>query len=252
MFESWLPFLQKFSIALLTFLVGLAVAYGSFHLIRKLLEKPLGKVWSKFVGRLVALGVIIYALKLVLDRTGAAGLFVVLATAVTGALAIGSEGLASDLVGSLNIFFSRPFQAGDYISVGDYEGEVTQIGLLSTALDSYDGSKVIMRNAEVLNNTIVNMSANPAMRIEVSVPVPLRADLEKAIQVLYACLKDFEPKMSGDDFPSHVIYDATVYDEAQFQIRLYIPSSEPFGLTRMKLFIHATKALKQAGVLQGD
>jgi small-conductance mechanosensitive channel len=251
MFANVLPFFQKFLIAILIAVVGWAVAYGVYHLVRKILEKPLGKTWSKFLGRLVALGFIIYAVKLILDQTGAAGVFVILATAITGALAIGSQGLAADLVGALIIFFTRPFQAGDYISVGDYEGEVEHIGLVSTVLCSFDGSRVVLRNADVIDNTIVNMSANPAMRIEVNVPVPLSADLEKATQVLYECLKDYEPRMPDQDWPAHVVFDTVLEDQAQFQIRMYIPSSESFGMSRMKLFVHATKALKKAAILQG-
>jgi small-conductance mechanosensitive channel len=252
MFENMLPFFQKFLIALLIAVVGYVVAYGVYHLLRKLLERPLGKVWSKFLGRLVALGVIIYAVKLILDQTGAAGVFVILATAITGALAIGSQGLAADLVGALIIFFTRPFQAGDYISVGDYEGEVEHVGLVSTVLCSSDGSRVVLRNADVIDNTIVNMSANPATRIEVNVPIPLSADLEKATNVLYESLRDFRPRMPDNDFPAHVVFDSVVEDQAQFQMRMYIPSSESFGMTRMKLFIHATKALKKAGILAGE
>ena len=250
-FENALPFLQEFLIAILIAVVGWAVAFGTYHLIRKVLEKPLGNTWSKFVGRLVALGLIIYAVKLILDQTGAAGVFVILATAVTGALAIGSQGLAADLVGVLIIFFTKPFQVGDYISVGDYKGEVDHIGLVSTVLCSFDGSRVVLRNADVIDNTIFNMSANPAMRIEVNAPVPMSADLEEATQVLYDCLQDFKLRMSNQDFPSHVVFDTVIEDQAQFQLRLHIPSSESFRMTRMRLLIHAMKALKKAGIIAG-
>jgi small-conductance mechanosensitive channel len=96
------------------------------------------------------------------------------------------------------------------------------------------------------------MSANPAMRIEINVPVPMSADLEKATEVLFDCIKDFEPRMPDQDYPGHVVFDTVVEEQAQFQIRLYIPSSESFGMTRMRLFMHAVKALKQAGILAGN
>jgi hypothetical protein len=80
----------------------------------------------------------------------------------------------------------------------------------------------------------------------------LSADLEKATNVLYESLRDFQPRMPDQDFPAHVIFDTVVEDQAQFQMRMYIPSSESFGMTRMRLFIHATKALKKAGILAGQ
>jgi small-conductance mechanosensitive channel len=45
--------------------------------------------------------------KIILDSTGAAGLVVVLVTAITGAFAIGSERVAADLVAGVTLFVSN-------------------------------------------------------------------------------------------------------------------------------------------------
>jgi small conductance mechanosensitive channel len=243
-----LPFIQSFGKAILIAFVGYLVAFVVNQVLQKALEKPLGKTWSRFIGRLVALGIVIYALKLILDQTGAAGLVVILATAVTGALAIGSEGLASDLVAALIIFFTKPFEINHYVMIGDHEGTVVNITMTATSLDSYDGSRIVLRNRSVLDSTIVNYSANPALRIEVNVPVPLSEDLEKAVQVLFKSIDTFEPQVKSADLPPHVILASTSFGYAEFQIRVFIPSTEYFGVQRMRVFMHAVNALKAAGI----
>jgi len=242
------PFIENFFYAILIAVGGYLVAFIVYQVLSKSLERFLGKAWSVFVGRLAGLGIMVYAVKLILDQAGAAGLVVILATALTGALAIGGQGLASDLVAALIIFFTKPFAMNDYVMIDDHEGTVVNISLSATSLDSYDGSRIVLRNATVLDSTIVNYSINPALRIEVNVPVPLNQDLENTVQVLNQCIDSFEPQVKSPDLPPHVILASTGYGYAEFQIRVFIPSTEYFGVQRMRVFMHAVKALKEAGI----
>lgn len=248
MLDFLLPFLKSFLNAVLILFVGYLVAYVLYQVIRRSLEKPLGKTWAIFLGRLAWLGVMIFAFKILLVQTGAAGLVVVLVTAITGALAIGSEGLAADLVAGLILFFTKPFEVNDYVMLGDYEGTVVNISTSATSMDSFDGSRIVLRNSVVLDSTVVNYSANPALRLEVDVPVPLSEDLEKAVTTLYQCIDTYEPQVRGEDLKPHVILTSTNFGYATFQIRYYIPSSEYFGVQKMGMFMHAVKALKNAGI----
>lgn len=243
-----MTFFKTFLNAILIAFLGYLVAYIVYLILRKALEKSLGKTWALFIARLGFLAVIIFAGKIILDQTGAEGLVVLVATALTGALAIGSQGLASDMVAGLILFFTKPFNVEDYVIIGEYEGTVVSISTSATALDSYDGSRIVLRNSVVLDSTIINYTTNPALRLEVNVPVPLSEDLEKALQTLYNAIDSYEPQVRSADMPPHVILHATNYGYAEFQIRFYIPSSEHFGVQRMGMFLHAIKALKAAGI----
>ncbi len=248
MSELIIAFFKTFLNAILIAFLGYLVAYIVYLVLQKALEKSLGKTWALFIARLGFLAIVIFAAKVILDQTGATGLVVLVATALTGALAIGSQGLASDLVAGLILFFTKPFEVNDYVIIGEYEGTVVSISTSFTSLDSYDGSRVVLRNSMVLDNTVINYTTNPALRLEVNVPVPLSEDLEKALQTLYNAIDSYEPQVRGEDMPPHVILHATNYGYAEFQIRFYIPSSEYFGVQRMGMFLHAVKALKAAGI----
>src|SRR5262245_14950424 len=97
LFEVLKPFLN----AILIGFAGLVVAFILFQIVSRGLARPMGPVWSRFIASLVALGIGAWTIKLILDSTGAAGLLVVIVTAITGAFAIGSERIAGDLLAGL-------------------------------------------------------------------------------------------------------------------------------------------------------
>jgi small conductance mechanosensitive channel len=246
--ENLVPFIQS---ALVAVGIGFAAYLAAFVIgivLKKSLSRFLGKTWSSFVANLVSLGLLLWAAKIILDYTGAAGALVILATAVTGALAIGSERLAADLLGGVTIFFSKPFEIGQYVAIGDYEGDVVNATLTTTHLDCFDGTRIILRNSTVMDNTIINYSTNPSVRISITIPVPAGEYLEKAALALNDCLASFEPQVRIPGYEGSVICETAQMGYAEFQVRVYIPSSEPFSPNRFKLFVHATRALKNAGV----
>jgi small-conductance mechanosensitive channel len=246
--ENLVPFIQSALVAIAIAFAAYLAAFVVGMVIRKALVRFLGKTWSNFVANLVMLGILLWGAKIILDYTGAAGALVILATAVTGALAIGSERLAADLLGGITIFFSKPFEIGHYVSIGEYEGDVINTNLTTTHIDSFDGTRIILRNSTVMDNTIINYSANPSVRISAIISVPTGEDLEKAALALQDCLPSFEPQVRLPGYEGNVICEKTDRGFAEFHVRIYLPSSEPFSPNRLKLFVHAARALRAAGI----
>ncbi len=252
--ENLVDFIQS---AIVAIAIGFVAYLGAFLLgvvLRKALHRLLGKTWSNFVASLVMLVIMMWAAKIILDYTGAAGAIVILATAITGALAFGSERLASDVLGGLTILFVKPFEIGQYVSIGQYEGDVANTNLTTTHINGYDGTRIILRNSTVMDSTIVNYSANSALRISVLVPVPATEDLEKAALTLKEAVDSFEPQVRREGqflmerLEGNVICDAVRVGYAEFELRVYLPIGEPISANRFKLFVHATRALKQANI----
>lgn len=236
----------------LTAVVILCLAYLAGLLLRliitKLLARWLSPIWAGFVGNLVMLGLILWGVQLTLDFTQAAGAIVILGTAITGAFAIGSERLAADIMGGLTILFSRPFQIGDYVAIGELEGEVTSTSLVTTILEGYEGTKIILRNAALIDSAVINYSVNPAQRISVTIPIPANEDLEKAATALMKNLPNFEPQYHHENYPASLLCESLNEGYAEFQVRLYLPTSASPSLGRTQLFIFATGVLKKAGI----
>ncbi|GAB7009218.1 mechanosensitive ion channel family protein [Halorubrum trueperi] len=82
------------------------------------------------------------------------------------------------------LMFSRPFEVGDWVEVGDHEGTVTEISIMSTRLRSFDGEVVTLPNDTVRSGSIIDRSRRNRLRIEVEVGVDYATDIERAAAVV--------------------------------------------------------------------
>lgn len=133
MFNSLSPLVRSILNAILIGTGGFLVAFLVSKLSSLLLSRMTGKAWGRFIGNLLALGIVIGTLTWMLNVAGAAAVVVILATALTGALSLGSENIASDLVTGVKLFATRLFQIGDNVSIANQEGEVLEITLLTSS-----------------------------------------------------------------------------------------------------------------------
>lgn len=97
------------------------------------------------------------ALLLLLDNAGV-DITALIAGLGIGGIAIGlaAQGLFSDLFAGVSILFDKPFQRDDLIEFGDFIGTVSKIGLKTTRIRSLSGEEVIIRNTNLLDETIRN------------------------------------------------------------------------------------------------
>ncbi len=82
------------------------------------------------------------------------------------------------------LMFSRPFEVGDWVEIGDYEGTVTEISIINTRLRSFDGEVVTVPNDRVRSETVVDRSRRNRLRIGIEVGVDYDTDVDRATTVI--------------------------------------------------------------------
>jgi small-conductance mechanosensitive channel len=92
--------------------------------------------------------------------------------------------------------FSRPFEIGDWIQVGDYEGIVTDITIVNTRIQTFDGEYVMIPNDVVSSESLVNRSRKGRLRIEVEVGVDYDADPERAAKIAKRAVSKLDDPMN--------------------------------------------------------
>jgi small-conductance mechanosensitive channel len=97
------------------------------------------------------------------------------------------------------LMFSRPFEIGDWVEVGDDEGIVTQITVVNTRLQTFDGEHVMLPNDEVSSQPIVNRTRKGRLRVEVEVGVDYDVRPKHAADVAVAAVDDLD---AVSDVPS--------------------------------------------------
>ena len=110
----------------------------------------------------------------ILAALGAAGL--------TASFAL--QGSLSNFISGAQLVFSRPFEVGDFVQIGDEMGTCTKIRVLNTELITLDNKKVVIPNSIVTNTTVLNLSSESLRRIDLTYSVSYSTDLDKAFAVL--------------------------------------------------------------------
>lgn len=119
-----------------------------------------------------------------------------------GGLAIGMawSGLLSNFAAGAFIMWLKPFRNGDWVTIGDVSGEVKEIGIFSTAIDTADNIRTLVGNNQIFTQTIKNYSTNKVRRIDISIKVKNDTNINE----LALRLKDRISKIEGIS-PDHPI-----------------------------------------------
>jgi len=90
------------------------------------------------------------------------------------------------------LMFSRPFEVGDWVEIGDHEGTVTEISIMSTRLRSFDGEMITLPNDTVRSGPIVDRSRRNRLRLEIEVGVDYDTDIDRAADLITETVADVD------------------------------------------------------------
>lgn len=105
-----------------------------------------------------------------------------------GAFGIGFalKDLIMNFIAGVMILTARHFTIGDIIKVNGVLGKIEEIQSRATVVKNFDGTKVVIPNAELFINPVTSYTSNPFRRVEVIVGVEYGTDLKLAMD---CCLK---------------------------------------------------------------
>ena len=153
----------------------------------------------------------------------------------------------SNLAGGVLILLLKPFKGGDYIieSSHSYEGVVDEIQIFYTRLITPENHVVMLPNGNLANNSLVNVTATPFRRLDVSLQIAYTADIEKAKAILQQVLASDEKSCKDQDM---TVFVASLDDSGvTMGVRCYV-RNEDYWTSRWRITEQCKKALDAAGV----
>lgn len=105
------------------------------------------------------------------------------------AVSLAVQDVLGNVAGGMVLLFSKPFTLGDYVSTADGEGEVEEITLTHTKLDTPAGQRVMLPNSKLMAGQIVNYTVRGVRRADHAVSASYD-DAPEAVR--RACLKALE------------------------------------------------------------
>jgi len=136
------------------------------------------------IGRVVHIGVIILGVTVGLKIAGLDLTPIIAAGAFGAGFAL--QDLITNFLAGVMILSSRHFTIGDNIVINGVKGKIIDIQTRATIVKKFDGTKVVIPNAELFKNPVTSLTSNPFRRAQIAVGVEYGSDLKQAMA---CCLK---------------------------------------------------------------
>ena len=168
---------------------------------------------------------------------------------IFGALGVGIgfglRNIIANFVSGIIMVFERPVQIGDVIEVDKTMGKVQSIGSRASTLKTFDGSEVIIPNADFIAKEITNWTLSDKHRRKV---LDFKVDCDSDIELILKIMKDVassHPDVLEDPGPLATFQG---FGEYYLEFKLYFWLSQNLIVAPSDVAIGIYKALKDAGV----
>jgi len=115
------------------------------------------------------------------------------------AVGLALQGGLSNLAGGIMLLIFKPFKVGDYIESEGREGSVKAITMFYTVITTPDNKEIHLPNGNLLNNEIVNYSANPTRRLDLEFNVAYDTKIDKVKKVINEVIGNTECVLKNKD-----------------------------------------------------
>jgi len=124
------------------------------------------------------------------------------------AIGFGLKDLFADIVGGLVIIFEKPYQIGDKITIGNQYGEVKDIGIRSTRIQTPADELVSVPNFSIFGQPVSSGNAGDlAMMIVIDIFVHSDADADLAMKILREALVTSKYVIISKRYPYTVLVE---------------------------------------------
>ncbi len=171
---------------------AVVIAYFIIRLISALIQTVItssirkqenGDIKVKQVGGLmIIINMVIWILGLVflLDNLGYNVTTILTGVGIGGiAIALAAQNIVGDLFNYFVIFFDKPFEVGDSVTVDDKNGAIEYIGLKTTRIRSLTGEQIIISNSDLTKSRVHNFKRQETRRIAFTLSVRYQTSAEQ-------------------------------------------------------------------------
>ncbi len=196
---------------------------------------------ARYVGIILAALWALAALGIGLERIA------LVVSALSVGIGFGLQSITQNFVSGLILLAERPVKIGDWIKIGDQEGDVRRISVRATEIQVGDRSTLIVPNSELITKTLRNMTlAGPLGRVQIQFAVSLSTDVGK-LRALLLELYAAHPGVLDDPAPS-VFIDSIANGHVTLNSFAYVASPRLTYGTRSELFFALLQRLAEEGI----
>lgn len=160
-------------------------------------------------------------------------------------IGFGLRNIIANFISGIIMVFERPIQIGDTIEIDNTLGSVQSIGARSSTVKTFDGSEVIIPNADFIAKEIINWTLSDKYRRKtVEFKVDLENNIDEILKIMYDVAVAHESVLSEPE----PLATLKGFGEYYLEFRLYFWLSDNLIVAQSEVAHGIFSALKEAGI----
>jgi small-conductance mechanosensitive channel len=169
------------------------------------------------------------------------------ASALSVGIGFGLQAIINNFVSGLILLVERPVKVGDWIAIGDLEGDVKAINIRATEIEMMDRSTLIVPNSDLISKTVRNVThAGTIGRVRIILRTDGTIDPE-AMRALMLNRLQAHPEILAK--PAPAVFMSDVRDGAlEFTSFAYVASPRSAYRVRSELLFQIVPDMRSKGI----
>ncbi len=218
-------------LAILILIVGVWIANKVNQFICRAGEKyeNLDDTLFRFLGSVGRYVVLAFVAIAVLNRFGVQTASIVALLGAAGlAVGLALQGTLSNLAAGVMLLVFRPYRVGDFIDAAGRFGNVAEIDLFTTILQTFDNQQIIIPNSQIWGAQIINHSHHEIRGVDMHFGVAYKENTD-AVRAVIDGVLDAHPKILKD--PAPFVEVETLNDSSvDFLVRPFCQGADYFDV----------------------
>ncbi|MBN2014975.1 MAG: mechanosensitive ion channel family protein [Candidatus Altiarchaeota archaeon] len=150
-----------------------------------------------FLSKVLRFTIYLLAFIIILDQFNIEITPLVASLGIAGfAIGFAAKDTIGNLLAGFFILMDRPFAKGDRIEIKGHVGEVVDIGLRTTRIETLDHTYVIIPNADIVSNELINYALpDVQLKVKINIGVAYGTDTKKVKEILLKIAKNVDDVM---------------------------------------------------------
>jgi len=218
-------------LAIVILLIGVWIANRIYNIVLGISKKydKLDDTLFRFLGSVARYIVLAFVFIAILNRFGVQTASIVALLGAAGlAVGLALQGAMSNLAAGLMLLIFRPYKVGDFIDAAGRFGNVTEIDMFTTILQTFDNQHIIIPNSQIWGEQIINHSYHEVRGVDMHFGIAYDENIDAARKVIVEVL-DNHPHILRD--PSPFIEVETLNDSSvDFLVRPFCEGAHYFDV----------------------
>ena len=227
--------------ALVIFLIGRWVSKLIANLVRGIMRKSnVDQTLRGFVANMVYIMLLVFVVLAALSQLGIQTTsFIAILGAAGLAIGLALQGSLSNFAAGFLMIIFRPFCVGDYIEGGGAAGTVEEIQIFTTTLVTPDNKTVIIPNASLTSDNIVNWTTKGTRRVDLVMGISYKDSIDRAKEIMADVLAK-DQRILKEPAPQIALVELAD-SSVNFVVRPWVKAVDYWGV-----YMDTTEAIKKA------